>query len=57
MIYFILYGVGAILLISTNFIDIIRYSLIIIACFIGTFAIFFVTGEVIYIYTLDSMFI
>ncbi|CAK85571.1 unnamed protein product (macronuclear) [Paramecium tetraurelia] len=44
-IYILAYASGATIVIATAFSDLIRYSLIVIACTIGTLAIFFLSTE------------
>ncbi|CAD8183222.1 unnamed protein product [Paramecium octaurelia] len=44
-IYILSYASGATVYIATGFSDLIRYSLIVIACTIGTLAVFFVSTE------------
>ncbi|CAK83082.1 unnamed protein product (macronuclear) [Paramecium tetraurelia] len=45
LIYILLYAGGATIVLATDFLDFIRYLFIIIACTIGTLAIFFVSSE------------
>lgn len=47
VIYILLYAGGGMIVLVTDFLDFIRYLFIVIACTIGTLAIFFVSAEVI----------
>ncbi|CAD8089062.1 unnamed protein product [Paramecium sonneborni] len=53
-IYILAYAAGGILVVALDYQDIINYFFIIIACSIGTLAVFFVTAELSYLFKASS---